>query len=60
MHIHGKCMLFSLYQRNKDIQIEHVCGQSTIFPAKNARLFFLMNETAEDINRGTFKVAYSS
>ncbi len=46
-------MLFSLYQRNKDIQIEHVCGQSTIFPAKNTRLFFfLMNETAEDINRG--------
>ncbi len=34
------CLLSSLYQRNKDIQIEHVCGQSTIFPAKNTRLFF--------------------
>lgn len=26
--------------RNKDIQIEHICGQSTIFTAKNARVFF--------------------
>ncbi len=34
------CLLSSLYQRNKDIQIEHICGQSTIFPAKNTRLFF--------------------